>query len=103
MINYYYQNFLKSTKTVFSEIQARQIKEMPIKIGSEHEQKTLVALVDNMLSLNKRLAELGDKQTDERIRREREIAETDRKIDELVYDLYGLTKEERRIVEELVK
>ncbi|MBN1452744.1 MAG: hypothetical protein JW963_17135 [Anaerolineales bacterium] len=30
----------------------------------------------------------------------REIAATDRQIDELVYELYGLTEEEIKIVEE---
>jgi hypothetical protein len=33
-------------------------------------------------------------------RLEREIAATDREIDQLVYELYGLTAEEIRIVEE---
>ncbi len=30
---------------------------------------------------------------------EREIASTDREIDELVYELYGVTDEERKIIE----
>jgi hypothetical protein len=30
---------------------------------------------------------------------EREIASTDRQIDELVYELYGITQEERKIIE----
>lgn len=32
-------------------------------------------------------------------RLEREIASTDREIDELVYDLYGTTDQERKIIE----
>jgi hypothetical protein len=32
-------------------------------------------------------------------RPEREIASTDREIDELVYELYGVTDEERKIIE----
>jgi hypothetical protein len=32
-------------------------------------------------------------------RLEREIAAADQKIDELVYELYGITKEERKIIE----
>ena len=34
---------------------------------------------------------------------ERQIAATDRQIDELVYELYGLTDEETKIVEEATK
>lgn len=32
-------------------------------------------------------------------RLEREIASTDREIDELVYDLYGITDEEGKVIE----
>jgi hypothetical protein len=34
---------------------------------------------------------------------ERTLQETDTEIDRRVYDLYGLTEEERRVVEENVK
>ena len=35
----------------------------------------------------------------EREKIEREIAVTDEKIDEIVYELYGITEEERKIIE----
>ncbi|MBN3037746.1 MAG: N-6 DNA methylase [Candidatus Diapherotrites archaeon] len=66
---------------------------------AKKESPELEKLAKKMLSLNKRLVGMGDKQTDERKRLEKEIAETDAKIDGLVYGLYGLTKEEREIVE----
>jgi type I restriction-modification system DNA methylase subunit len=57
----------------------------------------LVELVDKMLKLNK---ELQAKTFDsEREPLERQIAATDKKIDALVYKLYGLTEEEIAIVE----
>jgi hypothetical protein len=57
----------------------------------------LVALVDEMLKLNKDLQ--GKSFDSEREPLERQIAATDKKIDELVYQLYGLTEEEIAIVE----
>jgi hypothetical protein len=51
-----------------------------------------------MLDLNKRVGEM--KPGHERTVLERDIAATDRRIDELVYELYGLTDKEIRIVEE---
>ena len=59
----------------------------------------LVALVERMLELHRRQADKSLPQS-EREDIEREIARTDREIDSLVYDLYGLTAEERRLVEE---
>jgi hypothetical protein len=57
----------------------------------------MVSLVDNMLELNKRLAESKVPQTAEMLRRQ--IESTDRQIDQLVYRLYDLTEEEIKIVE----
>jgi Eco57I restriction-modification methylase len=55
------------------------------------------ALVDQMLTLNKRLPEV--KTEHEKTALERQIEVTDRQIDQLVYELYGLTEEEIKIVE----
>jgi hypothetical protein len=58
----------------------------------------MVALVEQMLDLHQRLAAV--RTPDEKVRLERQIAATDREIDQLVYELYGLTEEEIKIVEE---
>jgi hypothetical protein len=57
----------------------------------------LVSLVDLMLELHKKKNSLPPSAEREKI--EREITITDEKIDEIVYGLYGVTEEERRIVE----
>jgi hypothetical protein len=58
----------------------------------------MVALVDRMLELNKK-KHSGKLAPSELDRLEREIASTDAQIDDLVYELYGITDEERRIIE----
>ncbi len=58
----------------------------------------MVSLVDSMLDLNKKLHKT--KTPHERELLERRIKATDNRIDTLVYELYGLTDEEIRIVEE---
>ena len=63
----------------------------------------LVALVDRMLELNKRLAPIRNTACREREELLREIKRTDEEIDNLVYDLYGLTEKEKRIVEAAIK
>jgi type I restriction-modification system DNA methylase subunit len=57
----------------------------------------LVSLVDRMLELHKKKNSLPPSAEREKI--EREIAITDEKIDEIVYELYGITEEERKIIE----
>jgi type I restriction-modification system DNA methylase subunit len=61
----------------------------------------MVTLVDQMLSLYKQLA--AAKTPDEKIRIQRQIDATDHQIDQLVYELYGLTEKEIQIVEERTK
>jgi len=79
------------------------IKKLPIKAIPETEQQPLIKLVDKMLSLNKCLNEIGAKKTDERAEIEEEIKHTDNEIDELVYKIYGITDEEKKIIEESLK
>jgi len=58
----------------------------------------MVALVERMLKLNKQ-KHSGRLPPSELDQVEREIATTDAEIDNLVYELYGITDEERKIIE----
>ena len=58
---------------------------------------SLVSLVDRMLVLHKQLQEA--RTPHDEIALQRQIEATDRQIDALVYELYGLTEEEIGIVE----
>jgi hypothetical protein len=83
----------------------RYLEKLPIRcidFGNPAEKKShddLVAQVDKMLKLNKQLAPIRNTPCNERDELLREINRTDKEIDSLVYDLYGLTEEERKIVE----
>lgn len=57
----------------------------------------MVALVEQMLQLHRDLA--AAKTAHDKTLAERQIAATDRQIDRLVYELYGLTEEEIAVVE----
>ncbi len=54
-----------------------------------------------MLELHKKKTDLHPSAEREKI--EREIAVTDEKIDEIVYGLYGITVEERKIIDKKEK
>jgi len=61
----------------------------------------MVALVEQMLDLQKKLA--ATKNPNDKTQLEREIEATDQQIDRLVYELYGLTAEEINIIEASIK
>jgi hypothetical protein len=93
--------------TLYPWYTVKQLESFPIRAidfanpadRQTHDQ--LVALVDKMLQLHKQLQEANFDSEKEPI--ERQIAATDKKIDELVYKLYGLTEEEIKIVENSTK
>ena len=87
----------------FLAINKRQLEQLPIRTinfsdpadAARHDR--MVALVERMLDLHKRLA-AAQTPTDKTLL-QRQITATDKEIDRLVYDLYGLTDEEIAVVE----
>lgn len=59
----------------------------------------ICSLVDETLEINKKLQDTSD--TSKKGMLEREVKVYQEKIDELVYELYGLTQKERDIVDGL--
>lgn len=82
----------------FSQIPIRTIDSSNPSDKSYHD--SIVALVNQMLELHKQLA--SAKTDHDKTVIQRQIDATDRQIDQLVYELYGLTEEEIKIVEETI-
>lgn len=103
LIDFYYKFNFGSTHVGggYLDLRGTQITKLPIKITEQ--QDKIVKLVDKMLFMNKRLNEIKDKQTDEKVRLEKEIKKTDEEIDQEVYKIYGITKEEQKVIEESLK
>jgi len=87
----------------FPKIVLKETRSLPIRtidFNNPAEKKMhddLVSLVEKMLKLNKQLQKAHYESAKEPI--ERQIAATDKKMDDIVYALYGLTEEEIKIVE----
>jgi len=96
---------LDLTKGAFTKFRTNQLARLPIRTinfsdpvdKSRHDK--MVSLVEQMLSLNKQLS--SAKTDHEKTSLQRQIDVTDKQIDRLVYELYGLTEEEIRIVDGL--
>ena len=77
------------TGKVFAQVKLAVLRELPIKIVSESQQIPIIKLVDKILEIKK---ESPDKDTS--------IEET--MINNLIYDIYGLSKNEIKIIEESI-
>ena len=99
LINVYYRNFAVTNRDTTPQLKNIDLDKFPIVVPTnESQQNTLMALAIKMLELNKKLQK-AQKGLDEWHDIEKQIEQTDKKIDTLVYHLYGLTEAERRIVE----
>ncbi len=94
-------------RAAFPKINANTLEKFPvpnIDLNNSSEKARhdrMVKLVENMLDLHRRLAET--KTGHEKTLLSRQIEATDRQIDSLVYELYGLTAEEIAIVEDATR
>jgi type I restriction-modification system DNA methylase subunit len=106
---YYFAKFGEKNKKVFPHLRQGPVLQLPvhtIKFDNSTEKakyEKLIELVDVILDLNKQLIPVKNAPFNERDELLKEIQKTDKEIDNLVYDLYGLTEEERKIIEEEVK
>ena len=86
-----------------AEVKKHHVEQLPIRtidFNNKEEKEMhdqMVSLVDKMLDLNEKLKKAKTPHDRELI--ERQIKATDSQIDRLVYELYGLTEEEIRVVE----
>ena len=104
LMNFYHRKkFLDEFKMRFQKILIKDCKRFPIRIidfanpaeVAQHDR--ILALVESMLGLHNQLT--AAKTPAEKQMLQRQIDTTDKQIDALVYELYGLTDEEIKIVE----
>ena len=95
MSNMFRGGWVTCTKQYFGELPIRVIDFSDSADRARHD-KT-VSLVESMLAFHKQLAAANTPHEQENLKRQ--IDATDRQIDKLVYELYGLTDKEIRIVE----
>lgn len=87
--NLWFEYYYKTTKVAgnYFDLNGNQIGSIPIPSAKPSQQKEIISLVDTILSKKK-----ANPQTD--------TSAEEKKIDKLVYELYGLEPEEIRILEE---
>ncbi len=107
LLNWYYHTLNPEVGEALAEVKKTNVAKLPIRTPdfaasagrSQHDR--VVALVQQMLDLHKSL--LGARTAHEKTVVQRQIDTTDRQLDQFVYELYGLTEDEIRIVEEATR
>jgi len=99
LMSYFLKSISAERQGGYIEQKPVYVSQVPIKKPSEYQEKEMNQLVDKMLSLNKKLNELGMENNYEITKLKEEIKRIDDDIDNFVYDIYGLDESERKIIE----
>ena len=97
LLNYYYQEAVSENGRAFAQVKVVNVKQLPYIESNRETQETIIKLVDEILALNEQKKTASEYQIQRIL--QPQIDEIDKDIDKLVYDLYGLTEEEIKIVE----
>ncbi len=102
-VDYFHKNISTNFRGGWYGYDAKIIRNIPIRTinfsdaTDVHQHDKMVTLVEHMLKLHQQLATALTPNNKTLL--QRQIASTDAQIDALVYELYGLTDEEIRLVE----
>jgi len=97
LLTYYLTKKLITNSQGFPQILMGQLEQLPIVVVNDENQSNISSLVDQMLQTQKD-SHNAKSEADKKLY-EQKISMIDKKIDELVYNLYGLTEDEIKIVE----
>jgi type I restriction-modification system DNA methylase subunit len=95
LLSFYYRKLIPETGQIFSQVKLVHFRRLPIKKASLSVQKEFITLVDRLLTFYQESAN--------RSKNKEEIRQMDALLDQKVYALYGLEKEEIKRVEEDMK
>lgn len=101
LMEYIYHKVVPEKNRVFAEIKKVNLDKIPIKILKNKNDirisQDLINLSKSMIKLNKNFLALST--PTDKTALQRQIDATDKNIDKLVYELYGLTEDEIKVVE----
>jgi len=103
LMSYFLKSICAERQGGFIEQKPVYVSQVPIKKPTKEQEIEITQHVEKMLQLNEKLLKIGDKLTDERAGIEKEIKKIDGQIDELVYEIYGITEAEKKIIENNLK
>ena len=89
LLDFYNKKLNITNQQGFPQILMTDLQELPIKVATKEKQQQIISLVDQIIAIKNQNPQ-------------EDVTQLEHEIDILVYDLYGLTKEERLIVEQLL-
>ena len=101
LMNFWFKQKFVLSEKIFPYVRISQLNQIPIPVSiSDSLLKQINQLTEKMLELNVRMIKLGEQKTSEYHRLKEEINRMDVHINELVYEIYNITENEKKAIEE---
>jgi type I restriction-modification system DNA methylase subunit len=94
LLNYVYRSFF-----VTIDVLKNALLSLPFPNADKRAQEQVATLAGKLLRIHEQISRFGEVLTDERSRLSEEALTVEKTLDELVYEMYGLTPEERQVIE----
>ena len=94
VLNFYYRILVPEVGKAFAEVKIVNLSKLPIKLPSDRQQKSIIKIVDHILEIAKKSSYSPKVENSD----SKAIVDLTVQIDDMVMDIYGLTKEERDMV-----
>ena len=92
-------NGSKTMQELFPRVSMNDLKRLPIPKVDAKTQNSIAIIVEELLAKTQKLITLNGKDTDQAKELQEKITVLDNKLENVVYTIYGLTEEERKVVE----
>jgi len=102
LMEFFNRNIGTSLQGGYYSYDPKIIERYPLILSDRDQQQKIISLVNQMLELQKKYHDIKVS-GNEKERLEQQIKNVDYEIDEEIYNLYGITEEEKKIIEESLK
>ncbi len=100
LMQYYAERICSLLRGGYYDYRYQYVELFPIATCDKNIEDKVAILVNKTITLYKKLEVINQKMTDERHSIEKEINYTEGVIDELVYDIYNITDDEKKVIED---
>ena len=99
LITFYLRYAIINCSILTVHLDKPYVGKFPIKKITEQSQKEIANLVDEIISINSKLKEMGDKQTDKKLQMEESVMKLDNQINTKIFSAYEIIDDEQKIIE----
>jgi len=103
LLNAYYRIVFGIKAGLTVNVTQGYLSQLPVKKISDEKQKEIINIVNGIIRIKRRELELKNKEIDEKIELKEKLDSLESSINNLIFEIYGITESEKKIIEDSLK